>query len=179
MLTCPEQMQFLQLLIKLTGTKKIIEVGCFTGYGTLCMSLALPEDGKIVTLDVNSTYPSIGAKFWREAGVENKIDLRIAPALDSLSQLLDNGEAGTYDFVYIDADKLNQKEYVNKSYELLKQNGLIGIDNTLMGGYVYDESVQNPNIIAIRDLNTSLLTDDRFDLAMTTIGDGLTFLRKK
>jgi predicted O-methyltransferase YrrM len=177
MLSSPEEMQFIQLLIKLIGAKKTLEVGTFTGYSALCVALALPDDGKVVALDVSEEWANIGKKYWQEAGVFDKIDLRIKPAVESLDELIQT-DGGSFDFAFIDADKTNYQTYVDKVHTLLKQNGLVAIDNTLWSGRVYDDSNQEPNTVALRSLNEFLLKDQRWDIAVTTIADGVTFLRK-
>ena len=178
MLSSPEEMQFLQLLLKLSGAKKTLDIGVFTGYSSLCAAQVIPDDGKVVALDVSEEYTSIGKKYWEEAGVAHKIDLRLKPASESLDDLIENGEAGTFDFAYIDADKTNYKQYVDKSYVLLKQNGLVAIDNVLWSGRVYDDENNEEDTVALKNLNEFLLGDKRWDLAVTTIADGVTFLRK-
>lgn len=174
----PEQGQFMQLLLKLTGAKKTLEVGVFTGYSSLCTALALPDDGQIIACDVSEKWTSIARRYWAEAGVAHKIDLRIAPALQTLDALLADGQAGTFNFAFIDADKGNYLNYYERALQLLRTGGLIAIDNTLWYGKVADESVQDADTIAIRALNQALHQDERIFLSQTQIGDGVTLALK-
>jgi len=178
MSSSPDESQFLAWLIKLTGAKKIIEVGVFVGATTLAIAEALPADGKIVALDVSEEFTSVGAKFWAAAGVDHKVDLRIAPAVDSLKNMIESGEAGTYDFVFIDADKNNYDQYYEHSLTLLKPGGIVAVDNVFWHGKVIDESVTDPDTIAIRVLNQKISIDKRVDISMLPIADGLTLARK-
>jgi predicted O-methyltransferase YrrM len=175
----PDQGQFMHLLIQLIGARKTLEVGVFTGYSSLCVATALPDDGKIVACDVSEEYTSIARRYWKEAGVDQKIDLRLAPALETLDQLLANGEAGTFDFAFIDADKSNYEHYYERSLELLRERGLIAIDNTIWSGRVADESANDEDTVAIRKLNKKLHEDERVTLSMLTVGDGLTLAMKR
>lgn len=175
----PEQGQFMGLLIELMGARKTLEIGVFTGYSTLAVALALPVDGKIIACDINVEWTKIALKYWRLAGVAEKIDLRLAPALETLDALLEKGEGGSFDFVFIDADKANYIRYYEKSLELVKPGGLIAMDNTLWSGKVADQSVQDRDTIVIRELNTMLLKDQRVTLSMLPIGDGLSLARKR
>ncbi|MDR3491943.1 MAG: class I SAM-dependent methyltransferase [Gammaproteobacteria bacterium] len=175
----PEQGQFMGLLMKLMHAKKTLEIGVFTGYSTLSVALALPEDGRIVACDINVEWTKLAKRYWDMAGVSHKIDLRLAPALDTLDALIKQGEAGTFDFCFIDADKLNYSEYYEKSLLLMRQGGLIAIDNTLWDGKVADPAVDDENTIAIRELNSKLLNDKRVDISLLPIGDGLTLALKK
>ena len=143
------------------------------------MALALPDDGKVIALDVSKEYADIGKPFWEEAGVAHKVDLRIRPAVDSLDQLLANNEAGTFDLVMIDADKPNYINYYEKSLQLLRKDGIIAIDNTLWGGQVIDKSINDASTQTIRQLNEFIKTDDRIDFVMLTVSDGVTLVRKK
>jgi predicted O-methyltransferase YrrM len=143
MVSSPEQQQFIQLLLKLYGAKKCLEVGTFTGYSALCVALAIPEDGKIITCDVSEEWASIGKPYWQEAGVDRKIDLRLGPGTETLDELLKT-EAGTFDYAFIDADKVNYDEYYERCLKLVRKGGLIAIDNVLWSGKVTDESVQDP-----------------------------------
>jgi len=179
MLSSPEEMQLLQMMIKMIGAKKTLDIGVFTGYSALSQALVLPEDGRVIALDVSEEYTSVGIPFWKEAGVDHKIDLRIAPALESLDALIENQESGTFDFAYIDADKLNYAAYVDKTYHLLRKGGLIAIDNVLWSGKVYNAESVDPDTLALKKLNDDLKNDERFDIAMATIADGVTFLLKK
>jgi predicted O-methyltransferase YrrM len=175
----PEQGQFMQLLVQILNAKKTLEIGVFTGYSALAVALALPSDGKVVACDLNVEWTKIAKRFWEEAGVADKIDLRLAPALDTLQNLLDQGEAGTFDFVFIDADKKNYSAYYEKSLALIRVGGLIAVDNVLWDCDVADSAINDENTIAIRELNTKIHTDERVTLSMLPIGDGLTLARKK
>ncbi len=175
----PEQGQFMRLLIQLMNAKKTLEIGVFTGYSTLSVALALPEDGKIIACDTNIEWTKLAQRYWEMAGVAHKIDLRLAPALDTLNELIEQGEAETFDFSFIDADKLNYPDYYEKSLLLTRQGGLIAIDNTLWSGKVADPDVDDENTIVIRELNKKLLNDERVSISMLPIGDGLTLALKK
>ena len=174
----PEQGQFMQILVKLIGAKNTIEVGVFTGYSSLAIALALPEDGRIVACDVNPLYTSVAEKFWVSAGVREKIDLRIGPAKDTLSELINNGLAGTFDFAFIDADKINYDHYYELCLQLVRPGGLITIDNVLWSGAVADNSINDINTNSIRTLNEKLHQDQRIYLSLVPIGDGLALAMK-
>jgi len=174
----PDQAQFMQLLVKLIKAKKTLEVGVFTGYSSLWVALGLPEDGQIVACDVSEEYTSIARPYWKEAGVEPKIDLRLRPALETLDGLLASGQAGTFDFAFIDADKTNYDNYYERSLKLLRTQGLIAIDNTIWSGRVADPNENDNDTVALRELNQKLHSDDRVTLSMLTIGDGLTLALK-
>lgn len=176
----PEQGQFMGLLIELIGARKTLDIGVFTGYSALSVALALPSDGKVVACDTNVEWTKIALSFWKKAGVVHKIDLRLAPAAETLQQLLDQGEAGTFDFAFIDADKLNYPLYYELSLKLIRPGGLIAIDNVLfLGGSVADETITDESTVTIRQLNTMLLNDKRVTLSMLPLGDGLTLVRKR
>ena len=174
-----EQGEFMGLLIQLMGVRQALEVGVFTGYSALMVALALPQDGKLIACDVSEEWTSIGRRYWREAGVEGKIDLRIAPAIETLDALLSAGQAGTFDFVFIDADKPNYHGYYERALQLLRTNGLIAIDNTLWSGQVADDTVQDESTVALRSLNAKLRDDERVTLSVLPIGDGLTLAMKR
>jgi caffeoyl-CoA O-methyltransferase len=175
----PEQGQFMALLAKLLGARRAIEVGVFTGYSALSVALALPADGKIVACDVSEEWTSMARKFWEKARVAGKIDLRLAPALETLDGLLAAGGAGQYDFAFIDADKGNYLGYYEKCLKLMRGGGLIAIDNTLWSGHVADPSHQEKDTLAIRAFNDALHGDERVDLSMLPLGDGVTLARKR
>ena len=176
----PEQGQFMQMLIKLIGAKNTIEVGVFTGYSSLAIALALPEDGRIVACDVNPQYTSVAEKFWVSAGVREKIDLRIGPARDTLSELIsDDGLANTFDFAFIDADKVNYDHYYELCLQLIRPGGLITVDNVLWGGSVSDDAINDVDTNSIRALNDKLHQDERIDLSLVPVGDGLTLAMKR
>lgn len=179
MLSGADQVQFLQLLVRLTGAKRCIEVGVFTGYTSLAIAMAMPQDGRIVSCDVSDEFTSIGKPFWKRAGVEQKIDLRLAPAVETLDALIANGESGTYDFAYIDADKSGYDAYYERLLQLVHPNGIIGIDNVLWSGEVAEESNQDKDTAALRTLNAKIGRDERVDEVLLSIGDGLTIVRKR
>jgi predicted O-methyltransferase YrrM len=174
----PEQGQFMALLIKLIGAKKTLEVGVFTGYSSLVVALALPADGKIVACDVSEEYTSVARRYWQQAGVADKIDLHIAPALETLDKLLVIGEAGTFDFAFIDADKSNYENYYEQCLELIRPGGLIAIDNVLWSGKVAETEIQDNQTNKIRALNRKLHQDSRITLSLVPIADGLTLAMK-
>lgn len=175
----PEQGQFMQLLVKLLGVQKVIEIGVFTGYSSLAVALALPETGRIVACDVSAEFTNTARRYWATAGVAHKIALCLAPAVDTLRHLLAQGQAEQYDFAFIDADKPNYPHYVELVYQLLRPGGLIAIDNVLWSGRVADPTNQEESTLALRELNQQLHQDERFDLSLVPIGDGVTLLRKK
>jgi predicted O-methyltransferase YrrM len=176
----PEQGQFMGLLVQLIGAKKCLEVGVFTGYSALAVALNLPEDGRIVACDVSAEFTTIARKYWQAGGVNSKIDLQIAPALETLDRLLANGEAGTFDFAFIDADKNNYAAYYDRCWQLVRQNGLILVDNVLWYGRVADPTMaDDQRTQAIHTLNQQIYHDDRVQISLIPIGDGLTIARKK
>ena len=174
----PEQGQFMQLLVQLMGAKTCMEIGVFTGYSTLAVALVLPEQGRIVACDVSEKWTAIARKYWKEAGVAGKIDLRIGPAVSTLDELIANGKAGTFDFVFIDADKSNYLNYYERALILARAGGLIAVDNTLWGGQVLDGASQSEDTRAIRRFNEMLRSDLRVHLSLLPIGDGLTLALK-
>jgi predicted O-methyltransferase YrrM len=175
----PEQGQLMGLLVQLIGAKKCLEVGVFTGYSSLVVALNLPEDGRVVACDVSEEFTTIARKYWQAAGVSSKIDLQIAPALETLDRLLANGEAGTFDFAFIDADKNNYAAYYDRCWQLVRQNGLILVDNVLWYGRVADPTMADDNRTqAIKQLNEQIYRDDRVQISLIPIGDGLTIARK-
>ena len=175
----PEQGQFMQMLVKLIGAKNTIEVGVFTGYSSLAIALALPKDGRIVACDVNPQYTSVAEKFWVSAGVRKKIDLRIGPAKDTLSELINDGLTGTFDFAFIDADKVNYDHYYELCLQLVRPGGLITVDNVLWGGAVSNDGINDVDTNSIRALNDKLHQDERIELSLVPIGDGLTLAMKR
>ena len=174
----PEQGQFMALLVRLLGVRRVIEIGVFTGYSSLWMARALPADGELIACDVSEEWTAIARKYWEEAGVENRIRLRLAPAVDTLTELLADGQAGTFDLVFIDADKENIDRYYELSLQLLRPGGLILVDNVLWSGRVIDPAVTDPGTEALRVFNRKLHTDDRIELSMLPVGDGLTLAVK-
>jgi predicted O-methyltransferase YrrM len=175
----PEQVQLLELLVRLIGAKRCLEIGVFTGYTTLSIALALPEDGTIVACDIDQTATGIARVFWQRAGVDAKIDLRIAPALHTLDGLLADGAAGTFDFAYIDADKGCADSYYERVVQLLGDNRLAAIDNVFWGGGVADPSIDDQNTCAARALNAKLCADPRVDVTFIPLGDGIALVRKR
>jgi len=174
----PDEGQFLGLLIKMLGARRAIEVGTFTGYSALCLALALPDDGYLLTCDVSDENTRIGRPYWERAGVAHKIVLEIAPALETLDARLAAGEAGTYDFAFIDADKANYDHYYERCLLLVRAGGLIAFDNTLWGGYVAKPS-KDDETLALQAINDKLHRDERVDISLLTVGDGLTLARKR
>jgi predicted O-methyltransferase YrrM len=175
----PDQGQLMALLAKLVGAQHCIEVGVFTGYSSLAVALALPPDGRILACDVSEEWTAIARRFWREAGVEHKIELKLQPAVRTLEQLLAAGEAGRYDFAFIDADKPAYDTYYELLLKLLRPGGLIALDNTLWSGRVADPDDRDPNTVALRALNDKLHRDERIDVSLLPVGDGLTLARKR
>ena len=175
----PDQAQFMALLVELLGARYALEVGTFTGYSALAVALALPDDGRLVACDVSEEWTAIGRRYWKEAGVAQKIDLRLAPAIDTLDGLLAEGRAGTFDFAFIDADKEGYDAYYERALELIRTGGLIALDNTLWEGKVLDAAVTDPDTSAIRALNRKLTGDERVTLSLVPVGDGLTLARKR
>lgn len=183
----PEQGQFMSFLVKVLSAKKALEIGTYTGYSTLCVALALPKDGWVVACDINDNWASVGRKYWKEAGVEQKIDFRLGPALRTLDSLIESGETGSFDFAFIDADKGNYDHYYEKSLSLLRPGGVIAIDNVLLFGSVVDPSVldadlrsriSDADIDAMRKLNEKVRDDPRVDATMLPLADGLILVRK-
>ena len=174
----PEQGQFMALLARLIGARRAIEIGVFTGYSALTVALALPPDGYLLACDISEEFTAVGKPYWQGAGVAQKIELVIAPALQTLDRRLALGEAGQYEFVFIDADKTSYEAYYERSLELLCAGGLIAIDNTLWDGAVAKPS-KEADTVALQQLNKKLHTDERIDLSLLPIGDGLTLARKR
>lgn len=174
----PEQGQFMALLVQLMGAKKTLEVGVFTGYSSLIVALALPPSGKVVACDVSEEYTAIARRYWQLAGVADKIDLHIASAMDTLDRLLADGEAETFDFAFIDADKSSYDGYYERALQLVRPGGLIAIDNVLWSGRVADLEVQDNRTKTIRALNKKLHQDSRITLSLVPIADGLTLALK-
>lgn len=175
----PEQGQFMALLVQLMGAKKTIEVGVYTGYSALAVAMALPDDGQILACDISEEYTAVARRYWQHAKISNKIDLHLAPATETLKQCIDEGKEATFDFAFIDADKENYAKYFDLCFELLRPGGLIAIDNVLWNGVVIDQQNQDADTCAIRMFNQQLLSDDRVDISMVPIADGLTLARKR
>ena len=174
-----EQGQFFALLIQATGARRCLEIGTFTGYSALSVALALPGDGRLICCDVSEEWTAVGQRYWQRAGVAHKIDLRIAPALETLDSLLAAGESGKFDFVFIDADKSNYDAYYERCLKLVRSGGLIVFDNTLWSGAVADESDQSRDTRALRAINDKLHHDQRVSLSLLAFADGLTLVLKR
>jgi len=175
----PEHGQFLALLMQLTGARRTLEVGVFTGYSSLAVALALPDDGKILACDVSGEYTSVARRYWKEAGVDHMIDLRLKPALETLHELIAQRQHNRFDFAFIDADKANYEGYYECALELVRPGGLIAIDNVLWHGAVIDPEDNTADTLAIRALNKKLLGDSRVSISMLPISDGLTLACKR
>lgn len=175
----PEQGQLMGLLVELIGARRTLEVGVFTGYSSTVVALALPADGKLVACDVSAEWTDVARRYWREAGVESKIELHVQPALQTLDAMLATGQAGTFDFAFIDADKTSYEAYYERCLALLRIGGLIAVDNTLWSGAVADEADQRESTRAIRALNIKIAADARVTTSLLPIGDGLYLARKR
>jgi caffeoyl-CoA O-methyltransferase len=179
MQTSAEQGQLMALLVQLVGARRTLEIGVFTGYSSLAVALALPDDGRIIACDISDEYTKVARRYWREAGVERKIDLRLRPALETLDNLIATGHGNTFDFAFIDADKGNYANYYERALVLVRPGGLITVDNVLWYARVIDPKVQDADTRAIRAFNEKLHRDDRVWLSMLPIRDGLTLACKK
>lgn len=179
MLSAPEQGQFMALLVRLSGARKCLEIGVYTGYSTLWVAQALPADGRVIACDTSEQWTAIARRYWEEAGVADRIRLHLAPALEILDGLLEAGEAGSFDFAFIDADKGNYRDYYERSLKLLRPGGLIVIDNTLWSGDVADPQKQDADTVAIRLLNEFIHQDSRVEMSLLPVADGLTLVLKK
>jgi len=175
----PEQGQFMALLLRLMGARRCLEVGVYTGYSSLVTALALPDEGRLVACDVSEEWTAIARRYWRLAGVEHKIELRLAPATDTLDALVAAGEAGRFDTAFIDADKTNYLAYYERALLLLRPGGLIVVDNTLWSGRVADPESADADTVALRHFNEILYRDERVELSLVPVGDGLTLARKR
>ena len=175
----PEQGQFMALLVELMGATRCIEVGVFTGYSTLAVALALPPEGRITACDISEEFTAVARRYWADAGVGHKIDLRLAPAIETLDALIAEGGAGAYDFAFIDAEKSEYAEYYERLLTLLRPGGLILVDNVLWSGKVADPEMVSDDTVAIRAFNDKLAADERISLSMLPVADGLTFARKR
>ncbi|KAA5839582.1 methyltransferase domain-containing protein [Pseudomonas chlororaphis] len=175
----PEQGQFLALLIKLIGARRVLEVGTFTGYSALSMAAALPEDGQLICCDIPGGYNATARRYWQEAGLAGRIELRLAPALKTLARIEQEEGEGGFDLVFIDADKANYPAYLESALRLLRVGGLAVFDNTLWSGRVLEENPQSEDTRAIQALNRALKDDPRVDLSLLPLGDGLTLCRKR
>lgn len=175
----PEQGQFMALLVELIGAQRVLEIGVFTGYSSTCMALALPPDGRLMALDLSAEYTEIARRYRQLAGVADKIELRLGPALASLDRLIEDGAGDSFDLAFIDADKGHYDAYYERSLRLLRPGGLLLIDNMLWGGKVADPSVKDDDTQAIRDLNRKIHTDERVTAVLLPVADGLTLARKR
>lgn len=174
----PEQGQFMAFLIELTAARKTLEIGVYTGYSSLVTALALPDNGQIIACDINPKTSAIAQDFWQQAGVSHKINLKLAPALDTLDQLIQQNHANSFDFIFIDADKQNYLDYYERSLALARPGGLILIDNVLWDGKVADSHNSDKQTVAIRTLNQTIYADSRVSISLIPIGDGLSLIRK-
>lgn len=175
----PEQGQFMALLVELIGARKALEVGVFTGYSSLAVAQALPDDGLLIACDVSEEWTRIARRYWEEAGVDHKIDLRLAPGQETLDRLLAEGQEGSFDFAFLDADKAGYAAYYEKILRLLRPGGLLLVDNVLWSGDVADPGVQDASTVALRAFNQQLHTDQRVSLSMIPLADGVTLARKR
>lgn len=173
----PEQGQMMALLVRLIEAERTLEIGTFTGYSALVVALALPEDGRVVACDLNPETGAIARRWWEEAGVGGKIDLRIGPAVETLDAMLEAGERGSFDFAFIDADKSGYPDYWERCLRLVRQGGLIAVDNVLRRGTVADPEDDDPVTEAVRAFNRHVHADERVDLAVVPIADGVTLAR--
>jgi caffeoyl-CoA O-methyltransferase len=176
---CPEQGQFMGLLVRLMGAKTALEIGTFTGYSALSVALALPDDGVLIACDRSDDWTQVARRYWMEAGVADKIELRLGKGLESLDALIAEGRTGTFDFAFIDADKKNYRGYYEKSLTLLRAGGLVAVDNVFWGGKVADPGDDADSTRAIRDFNAMVHEDARVDASLIPIGDGLTLALKR
>ena len=174
----PDQGQFFAFLIQLIGARKALEVGTFTGYSATAVASALPPDGKLICCDVSAEWTSVGKRYWSEAGVADKIDLRLGPAVETLDALIAAGESGSFDFAFIDADKTGYDDYYERSLKLIRANGVIAIDNVLWQGNVADPEHMDESTEALRAIARKVRDDDRVSACMLAIGDGVTLARK-
>jgi predicted O-methyltransferase YrrM len=179
MQVAPEQGQFLALLVELTGARSILEIGTFTGYSSLCMALAMPEDGHMLCCDSSEQWTAVARRYWAAAGVSHKIELRLAAAAQTLEELLAQGRAGQFDLAFLDADKENYGIYYERCLELLRPGGVLAVDNTLWSGAVADPQNTEATTEAIRALNLRVRDDERVSSALVPIGDGLSLIRKR
>lgn len=175
----PDQGQLMALLVKLMGAKRILEIGTYMGFSALCMALALPENGYLLACDINQDWTDVARRYWEKAGVADRIELRIAPALETMDALLAEGQEQSFDLIFIDADKPNYCAYYEAGLRLLRRGGLVILDNVLWKGRVADEREQDPDTVALRAINTLIYQDQRVDASIIPIGDGMTIARKR
>jgi caffeoyl-CoA O-methyltransferase len=175
----PDQGQFMAMLVRLIGARRCLEIGTFTGYSSLAVALALPADGRLIACDVSEKWTGIARRYWQEAGVAGRIELKLQPALTTLDELLADGQAGRFDFAFIDADKASYGQYYERVLSLLRAGGLVAVDNTLWSGRVADPKARDKDTAALKKFNAALHKDERIDLTLVPIGDGLTLARKR
>lgn len=175
----PDQGQFMALLVRLIGARRCLEIGAFTGYSALAVALALPPDGRVLSCDINPDTTALARRFWAEAGVADKIELRLAPAVETLQNLIADGQESRFDFAFIDADKENYDAYYEYALRLMRPGGLIMLDNVLWGGEVADQRYKDADTLALRAINRKLHTDERIDLSLLPLADGITLARKR
>jgi predicted O-methyltransferase YrrM len=175
----PDQGQFMAMLVRLIGAKRCLEIGTFTGYSSLAVALALPSDGRLIACDVSDQWTAIARRYWQEAGVAGRIELRLQPAIKTLDGLLAEGHSGRFDFAFIDADKVSYAQYYERVLSLLRPGGLVSVDNTLWNGKVADPKARDKDTTALKKFNAALYKDERIDLTLVPIGDGLTLARKR
>lgn len=173
-----DQGRFMQWLVATLGVRRSLEVGTFTGYSALVVAQALPDDGRIVACDVSEEFTAVARRHWTDAGVAHKIDLRLAPALTTLDALLSEGQADSFDFAFVDADKANYDGYYERCLRLVRKGGVVAFDNVLWSGRIVDETSEDADVRALRALNDKLYTDPRVDVSMLTVADGLTLARR-
>lgn len=179
MLVLPEEAQLLALLVRVTGARRVLEVGTFTGYSSLCMARALPPGGKVVTCDISERWTAVARRYWERAGVADLIDLRLGDAAETLDALGARRGPGSFDLAFLDADKAHYVRYYEQALALVRPGGLLVLDNTLFFGKVVDPAAQDPDTLAIRELNALLRDDERVDISMLAVADGLTLVHKK
>jgi caffeoyl-CoA O-methyltransferase len=175
----PEQGQLFEMIVKVTGARRAIEIGVFTGYSSLATALALPDDGKLIACDISEEFTAVARRYWKLAGVDHKVDLCIGPAIETLDRLIASGAQDSFDFVFIDADKTSYASYYERCLALIRTGGLILLDNMLQHGQVMEQTNQDPNVVAIRKLNDFILNDSRVDSLLLPFGDGVSLVRKR
>lgn len=175
----PEQGQFMGLLVEALGARRILEIGVYTGYSSLCMAMAMPPEGRLIACDISEEWTAVARRYWAEAGVDDRIELRLAPALETLDALLAEGQAECFDLAFIDADKTNYDAYYERALRLLRPGGLVLVDNVLWSGRVADPEDQDEDTRAIRALNHKIHEDERVNVSMLALADGLTLALKR